>query len=106
MPYRPLASEAGFVHVCAHRGHSIAAPENTLPALEAAAERGATVAEIDIVLTGDGEPVLLHDGILDRTTNGQGRVAAYGLARLRELDAGSWLDARFAGTRVPTLTEA
>jgi glycerophosphoryl diester phosphodiesterase len=106
MPYRPLASEAGRIHVCAHRGHSIAAPENTLPALIAAAERGATVCEIDVVLTADDEIVLLHDEILDRTTTGSGLAADLSLSELRTLDAGSWLDRRFAGTRVPTLAEA
>ena len=60
MPYKPLAAEAGRIHVCAHRGHSVGAPENTLPALIAAAERGATVCEIDVVLTRDDEIVLLY----------------------------------------------
>ena len=83
MPYRPLAAEAGRVHVCAHRGHSIAAPENTLPALTAAAAHGATVCEIDVVLTADDEIVLLHDEILDRTTDGTGRAANFSLARVR-----------------------
>lgn len=106
MPYRPLASVAGFVHVCGHRGHSIAAPENTIPALEAAAAAGATVCEIDVVLSADGEIVLIHDEILDRTTSGKGRVAALTIAELKRLDAGAWLDARFAGTRLPTLAEA
>lgn len=106
MPYRPLASEAGRVHVCAHRGHSIAAPENTLPALVEGARHGATVCEIDVVLTADDEIVLLHDEILDRTTDGTGRVAGFTLAELRRLDAGAWKDARYAGTRVPTLAEA
>src|SRR4051812_34444250 len=106
MPYRPLATEAGRIHVCAHRGHSIGAPENTVPALVAAAERGATVCEIDIVLTRDHQVVLLHDEILDRTTDGQGRVATYTLSELRRLDAGSWFAPAFAGTRIPTLDEA
>lgn len=106
MPYRPLAAEAGRVHVCAHRGHSIAAPENTLPALVAGTQHGATVCEIDVVLTADDEIVLLHDEILDRTTNGSGRVADFTLAELRRLDAGAWKDPQFAGTTVPTLAEA
>lgn len=106
MPYRPLASEARFVHICGHRGHSVGAPENTLAALEAAAELGATVCEIDVVLTRDDEIVLLHDEILDRTTDGTGRVAARSLAELRRLDAGAWFDRRFAGQRLPTLAEA
>ena len=106
MSYIPLASAAKRFHVCAHRGHSIATPENTLPALEAAAAEGASVAEIDVVLTRDDEVVLLHDEILDRTTSGKGRAAALDLAAIRQLDAGAWLDQKFAGTRVPTLTEA
>ena len=106
MTYRPLAAEAGFVHICAHRGHSIEVPENTIPALEAAARHGATVCEIDVVLTRDDEVVLMHDEFLDRTTTGKGRVASYDLRELSGLDAGTWLDPRFAGTRVPTLAEA
>jgi glycerophosphoryl diester phosphodiesterase len=104
--YIPLASAAGRFHICAHRGHSIAAPENTLPALEAAAANGASVAEIDVVLTRDDEIVLLHDEILDRTTTGRGRAAALDLAAIKALDAGAWFGPRFAGIRVPTLSEA
>ncbi len=106
MNYIPLASSAGRFHVCAHRGHSIGAPENTLAAIEAAAAHGATVCEIDVVLTHDDEIVLLHDEILDRTTDGRGRVADRGLAEIKRLDAGAWFDPKFAGTRVPTLAEA
>ena len=105
MPYSPLASEAGLIHVCAHRGHSIAAPENTIPAFQAAVDVGATVLEIDVVLTRDEEIVLMHDEILDRTTNGKGRVADHDLAAIRKLDAGAWFGPEFAGTRVPTLAE-
>lgn len=106
MPYRPLAAQAGFVHVCAHRGHSIGAPENTIPALEAAARHGASVCEIDVVLSRDDEIIVIHDEILDRTTNGKGRVAALDHAELARLDAGAWFAPRFAGTRLPTLTQA
>jgi glycerophosphoryl diester phosphodiesterase len=106
MPYVPLSSVAGFVHVCGHRGHSIGAPENTIPALEAAAAHGATVCEIDVVLDADGEIVVIHDEILDRTTDARGRVAARGMDELRGLDAGAWFDPRFAGTRLPSLGEA
>jgi glycerophosphoryl diester phosphodiesterase len=106
VPFRPLAKDAGHIHVCAHRGYSTAAPENTLPALVAAAEAGATCCEIDVVLTRDDHLVLMHDEILERTTNGKGRVADYELADLRRLDAGSWFDQRFTGTPAPTLVEA
>jgi glycerophosphoryl diester phosphodiesterase len=106
MAFLPLASEAGRIHVCAHRGHSIAAPENTLAALEAAAAHGATVAEIDIVLTRDDRIVALHDEILDRTTDSNGRVAALDLAEVKRLDAGAWFNPAFKGTRIPALEEA
>jgi glycerophosphoryl diester phosphodiesterase len=103
--YRPLAAKAGRIHICGHRGDSVAAPENTLPALEVAAANGADACEIDVVLTGDDEIVLLHDEILDRTTNAKGRVADRTAAEVAALDAGSWFDPRFAGTRVPTLSQ-
>ena len=105
MTYLPLAAEAGFVHVCGHRGHSIAAPENTIPALQAAARQGADVCEIDVVLTKDQEIVLLHDELLDRTTNGNGWVSDHTLAEIQRLDAGGWFSPGFAGTRIATLRE-
>jgi glycerophosphoryl diester phosphodiesterase len=102
---RLLASENGFVHVCGHRGHSIAAPENTIAALRAAKAHGATSCEIDVVLTRDDEIVLAHDITLDRTTDGQGLIAETDLARIARLDAGGWFGAEFAGEPMPTLRE-
>lgn len=106
MPVSFLAREAGRVHVCGHRGYSLHYPENTMPALEAAKAAGATTVEIDVVLTRDGEPVLLHDLMVDRTTDGHGFAADLTLAELRRLDAGVRFDPRFAGTKVPLLAEA
>jgi glycerophosphoryl diester phosphodiesterase len=106
MTYLPLAAVAGLVHVCGHRGHSAGAPENTIPALQASAHHGADVCEIDIVLTKDQEVVLLHDELLDRTTDGKGWVSDLTVAEVARLDAGAWFAAGFAGTRVPTLLEA
>jgi glycerophosphoryl diester phosphodiesterase len=105
MPFSFLAREAGRVHVCAHRGYSLQYPENTLPAFAAAKALGATAVEIDVMLTAEGEPIVLHDRTLDRTTNGQGFAADLALGQIRSLDAGAGFDARFAGTRVPTLAE-
>ena len=85
----------------AHRGHSTAAPENTLAALEAAWRASATVAEIDVRMTRDGELLLLHDRTLDRTSNGHGPVSAQTLAELGSVDAGSWFGPAFAGEPVP-----
>jgi glycerophosphoryl diester phosphodiesterase len=89
----------------AHRGHSTAAPENTLAALVAAWRAGATVAEIDVRMTRDGELILMHDRTLDRTTSGGGPVSASTMAEIGRLDAGGWFGAAFAGEPVPRLDE-
>ena len=105
MPFSFLAREAGRVHVCGHRGYSLHYPENTLPALQAAKVWGATTVEIDVVLTADGEPIILHDLTVDRTTDGCGFAADLSLDHICSLDAGVGIHPRFAGTRVPTLAE-
>lgn len=92
--------------ISGHRGNSLHAPENTLPALQAVLDAGGDAAEIDIVLTADGHIVVMHDLMVDRTTNGTGAVADMTLAEVRALDAGGWFGADFAGTQVPTLAEA
>ncbi|WP_166870625.1 glycerophosphodiester phosphodiesterase family protein [Salinibacterium sp. ZJ450] len=95
--------EAGFI--AAHRGDRSAAPENTLPALQAALDAGMSFVETDVQLSKDGVPVLMHDATVDRTTNGSGRVADLTLAELQTLDAGGWFAPEFAGVPVPTLDE-
>ncbi len=92
--------------VIGHRGAAARAPENTLVGLRRAKALGCAWVEFDVRLTGDGALVLCHDPGLDRTTNGSGLVSAKSLAAIRECDAGSWFDAKFAGERVPTLDEA
>jgi glycerophosphoryl diester phosphodiesterase len=89
--------------VFGHRGASAYAPMNTLPAFQLAAEQGAGGIEFDVWLSKDGVPIILHDMHVDATTDGQGRVADMPLAELQALDAGAWKDARYAGTRIPTL---
>lgn len=91
--------------VAAHRGGASEGPENTLPAVSAALANAYDYVEVDVALTRDGIPVLMHDATVDRTTDGTGAVADLTLAEVRTLDAGSWFDARYAGTPVPTLTE-
>jgi len=99
--------------VIAHRGSSSEAPENTLPAFEAAVRCGADAVELDVRLTADGAPVVIHDATLDRTTDRTGPVAALNLAGLRTVDAG-WRFTpdlgrthpyRGGDARVPTLGE-
>src|SRR5215831_9399959 len=90
----------------AHRGASAYAPENTVAAFDEAVRLGAKAVEFDLRLSADGIPVVLHDETVDRTTNGTGPVSAHSRFDLLPLDAGSWMHARFAGTRIPTLDEA
>ncbi|MBC8257959.1 MAG: hypothetical protein H8E38_02995 [SAR324 cluster bacterium] len=91
--------------VIAHRGYRGLFPENTLVAFEAAIEVNADMIELDVCLTSDRIPVVIHDKTLDRTTNGSGLVAEHTLAELKELDAGSWFSAKFSGVKIPTLEE-
>ena len=65
--------------VIAHRGFSAGAPENTLTAFRRAIAAGSDVLELDIHLSKDHELVVVHDRTLERTTNGQGRVADFTL---------------------------
>lgn len=95
------------MNICmAHRGWSGKAPENTMTAIRLAlAEPAIRGIEIDVQLSRDGVPVLIHDFTLERTTSGRGLVMDHTLEELRELDAGSWFNERFAGERIPTLEE-
>lgn len=105
MPFSFLAGQAGHTHVCGHRGYSLRYPENTIPAFQAAKDWGATTVEIDVVLSKDGEAIVLHDHRVDRTTDGHGFAADLTLAQIEKLDAGAGFHSRFAGTKVPRLTE-
>jgi glycerophosphoryl diester phosphodiesterase len=89
-----------------HRGASAAAPANTLAAFEQAAAMGADGVELDVHLSADGVPVVIHDFAVDATTDGSGQVADLPLVALKELDAGAWFDSTFSGERIPTLDEA
>lgn len=97
------AGEAAFI--ASHRGGGASAPENTVPAISAALAAGFDYVEVDVALTADRHPVLMHDATVDRTTNGHGRLSELTLAQVTALDAGSWFDAAYAGTRVPTFAE-
>ena len=84
--------------IIAHRGASEEEPENTLRALRRAIELGADMVELDVHLSRDGHPVVIHDFRVDATTDGTGKVSALTLAELRRLDAGR-------GERIPTFDE-
>ena len=92
--------------IVAHRGASHDAPENTLAAFRRAWDAGVECVELDVHLSRDGVPVIIHDADTKRTTGKPGKVAEQTLAELRALDAGSWKSAAFAGEKIPTLAEA
>ncbi len=91
--------------IVAHRGASGHAPENTLAAIELAAQAGATWIEIDVNVSRDGVPVLHHDDGLERCTNGTGLVIEHDLLELQKLDSGSWFHRDFEGEPVATLQQ-
>ncbi|MSP53485.1 MAG: glycerophosphodiester phosphodiesterase [Gammaproteobacteria bacterium] len=91
--------------IIAHRGANVDAPENTLIAIELAAQQGATWIEVDLHLTADRRIIVIHDETLNRTTNGKGRVLDQSLAQLQQLDAGSWFANEFVGEQLPTLEQ-
>jgi glycerophosphoryl diester phosphodiesterase len=93
------------VKIACHRGANRYAPENTLPALAEAARLTADYIEIDIRPTKDGRYILLHDGTLNRTTDGRGPVRDMPFDAVMKLDAGGWFGKRFVGTRVPTFDD-
>ncbi len=92
--------------IIAHRGARDSAPENTLAALRIAHEQHVSWVEVDTKLTHDGVPILMHDEMLDRTTDGKGAVADTEWSIIQKLDAGRWFEPRFIDERVPTLTAA
>lgn len=96
-------SDAPPPAVIAHRGASALAPENTVPAVEAAWEKGADAVELDVRISADEELVVIHDRTTERTTEVKQQVAKTPFDSLKELDAGSWFAPKFANTRIPSL---
>jgi glycerophosphoryl diester phosphodiesterase len=113
----------GSKKLVAHRGASAYAPEHTLASYRLAMQQKADYVEQDLAVTKDGVLICLHDESLERTTNieevfpdravvdpATGRkqwlAVDFTLAEIKQLDAGSWFDPRFAGERVPTWEEA
>ena len=99
--------------VIGHRGAAGLAPENTLEGIEAAVRAGADAVEIDVRVTDDGVPILLHDETLDRTTSARGPIAQRRTTAIGHVDAGAlWTPDggrtfpwRGQGVRLATLAE-
>ena len=101
------------VKVIAHRGYTETAPENTIPAFVAAAEKGYSTVECDIEWTKDGVPVILHDATINRTARKENgwrlffprKCSDMTYDKLLEYDFGSWYSNDFKGTKIPSFDE-
>lgn len=91
--------------IFAHRGASKQCPENTMSAFKRAVELGAGGIELDIQLSKDNVPVVIHDRTLKRTASGKGVVTETNYADLKKHDAGSWFSPSFRGETIPSLEE-
>lgn len=105
--YRPAGpaiatwfAEAAPKRLCAHRGFSTVAPENSLPAFGSAVALGAAEIEFDLWWTKDGEIVSLHDATLDRVSDGTGKVYEKTYAELLACDFGAKKGKHFAGLKI------
>lgn len=87
-----------MMELYAHRGASADYPENTMSAFRSAIELGADGIELDVHLSKDGVPVIIHDADVARTTSGTGQISDMYLADIKKLDAG-------LGEHVPTFEE-
>ena len=97
--------ECDYLFSCGHRGATLFAPENTLAGIDVAIEMGMDSVEVDVRPSADGVLVLMHDGTVDRTTDGSGEVSEMTLAEIRELRVVSTFD-DIPDQPVPTFAEA
>lgn len=100
-----LRGDSSNVMIMAHRGFSSAAPENTIPAFQAAVDCGAKAVELDVQMLKDGTIIVLHDDNLKRTTGFDKNVWEVTYDEIKYLDNGSFFSPEFANTRIPTLDE-
>ena len=91
--------------IIGHRGVKDLAPENTIASLEESMRHNLKWIEVDVKVSKDNIPFLLHDDLLDRTTSGRGYPYNYLYKEILRLDAGSWFDKKFCNTYPPTLEE-
>ena len=91
--------------ITAHRGSSIAAPENTMAAILKAIDEGADFVEIDVQETKDGTVVLAHDKDLNRVFGINRRIWEVTYDELKDLDSGGWFSPKFSDQRIATLSQ-
>ncbi len=103
MSTEPAADRWPLPFWIAHRGAGKLAPENTLAAFRLGASYGYRAFECDVKLSADGQPFLLHDSTLDRTSNQRGLAADRPWSDLARVDAGGWHSRSYAGEPPPSL---
>lgn len=91
--------------IIGHRGACAYAPENTLASIYTAHDIGIEWVELDVKLTKDMVPIILHDDTLERTTSGSGQVIDTDYLEIQDLEAGSWFGESFIGEPVPSLEQ-
>ncbi|MDQ3524283.1 MAG: glycerophosphodiester phosphodiesterase, partial [Chloroflexota bacterium] len=91
------------IAIVGHRGAAGEAPENTMAGFRWAQRHGVNILETDVRLTADGVPVLMHDGTVDRTTDGSGEVGEMTIADLQKLRADRLFPGWEGDVRIPTL---
>ena len=96
---------ASYPQISGHRGANCIAPENTLASADSCIRLGIDVMETDVVLSRDSVFYLLHDSLLNRTTNGNGPIREWYSRDLDTLDAGSWFGPEWKGQKLPRLEE-
>ncbi|MFP4698544.1 MAG: glycerophosphodiester phosphodiesterase family protein [Eubacteriales bacterium] len=92
-------------YIIAHRGASGIAPENTIVSFQKAIDQGAEGIELDVHLTKDEIPVVIHDETIDRTTDGSGYIKDFTFEELNRYDAGNYFDKKFMNEKIPTLEQ-
>lgn len=100
-------SSERLIHLVAHRGNARECPENTLPAFRSALDLGVRFLELDVQLSSDHVPVVIHDQQLARTAGTPGTVFELTAAELGQIEVAevARLGDRFQGTRIPLLSD-
>ncbi|WP_226619961.1 glycerophosphodiester phosphodiesterase [Cytobacillus firmus] len=102
---KKIANNSHKIKRIGHRGVAGYCPENTFPSYDRAIEMGADYLEIDVQLSKDGRLVVIHDSLVDRTTDHKGKVSDFTFDELRKMDAGSWFSTKFSGACIPSFEE-
>ena len=101
----PKEKELGYPRICAHRGVSNLAPENTIPAFDLAVNAGAQEIEFDVYATKDGKLVVIHDYRIEYLSDGVGKIWEFTYDELLKFDFGYKFDEKYRGLKIATFEE-